>query len=226
MLFLDLDGTALDVRQRHYATYTELIGLPDMRGKPIPEKEYWELKIRKTPWDTVLKHSRLFPPKYKLFKERFVERLETPEMLTLDELRVGTETFLGKVYTKTPIILLTQRRDKEALESQLASLKIRKYFAEVLAGAPKPQRRPRPDDRYKAKAQLVRKRYKFLPTEALYIGDTETDVQAARDLGFEVFLMEGGHRTKALQIKADPDRICADLAASLKYVLSGGRWQR
>src|SRR5688572_27458619 len=107
MLFLDLDGTLLDVRSRHYAVYVEVLGLPELRGAPIPEKEYWGLKREVKPIDEILRMSRLFPTKYKLFKERFEQRIETPEMLELDVLRPGTETALGKLYTKTPLILVT-----------------------------------------------------------------------------------------------------------------------
>lgn len=226
MLFLDLDGTLLDVTRRHYATYLTVLEQPDVRGVPIPDREYWGLRREGRPPEEILKRSRLFPTKYKLFQERFDEALESPEMLGLDVLRPGVETALGKFYTKTPIVLVTQRRDGEALESQLASLKIRKYFVTVLSGAPVRGRRADPDLRWRHKAQLVKARYKLLPTESVYIGDTETDVKAARALCFDVFLVEGGHRTKELQMKADPDRIVADLPASLKFLLPGGRWQR
>jgi len=227
VLFLDLDGTILDVARRHYATYVDVLGLAEIGGVPIPEREYWGLRREGKTWEEIVKRSRLFPPKYKTYAERFDERLETPEMLELDVLRTGVETFLGKMYTKTPIVLLTLRKDAEALESQLASLGIRKYFVTVLSGSPKIDRRRRdPDARWKHKAHLVRARYKILPTESLLIGDTETDVKCGRDLGFEVMLVEGGHRKKDLQIKADPDRIVADLPAALKHILAGGRWQR
>jgi phosphoglycolate phosphatase-like HAD superfamily hydrolase len=226
MLFIDLDGTILDVTARHYATYLEVLSMADMRGAPIPQKEYWGLRREAKPLEELLKMSRLFPTKLKTFMERFEQRIETPEMLALDTVRTGTETALGKLYTKTPIILITQRKDPGNLESQLASLKIRKYFAEVLSGAPDKGRRVDKDARWKHKAGLIRARYRMLPTEALYIGDTETDVKAAKSVGFEVHLLEGGHRTKELQIKADPDRIAPDLAGDLKYLLPGGRWQR
>lgn len=226
MLFLDLDGTLVDAAKRHYATYVDVLGAPDMRGVPIPEKEYWGHRRENKPIDDVLRKSRLFPTKFKAFGERFAERLETPEMLALDTLRVGTETALGKLHTKTPIVLVTQRRDATELENQLARLGVRKYFAEVLSGAPKPGRRVTPDDRWQHKAGLFRARYKLLPTNALLVGDTETDVKAGKSVGFEVWLVEGGHRTKELQIKADPDRIIADLVGGLKYLLPGGRWQR
>lgn len=226
MLFLDLDGTLLDDTKRHYATYVDVLSQPDLRGHPIPEKEYWTLRREGKPPAEILKHSRLFPTKLALFGERFEERLETPEMLALDALRPGTETALGKLYTKTPIVLVTQRRSLEDLENQLASMKIRKYFATVLSGAPQKTRRVDKHTRFKHKAGLVRARYKLLPTEAVYIGDTETDVLAARDLHFEVFLVENGHRTKEFQMKSEPDRIVPDLSGALKYLLPGGRWQR
>ena len=226
MLFLDLDGTILDVTARHYATYVEVLGMSELRGHPIPEREYWGLRRETKKVDDILRKSRLFPTKFKLFGERFDARLETPEMLAMDVVRPGVETALGKLYTKTPIVLVTQRREGEELENQLAQVGLRKYFASVLFGRPEQGRRPDPNIRWMHKADLIRKRYRILPTEALYIGDTETDVKAAKSLGFEAWLVEGGHRTKELQIKSDPDRIVADLSASLKLLLPGGRWQR
>lgn len=226
MLFLDLDGTLLDDRARHHATYVEVLAMPDLRGNPLPEKEYWGWRRENKPIDEILRASRLFPTKFKTFIERFEARVEAPEMLALDVVRVGVETALGKLYTKTPIVLVSQRRDAVSLESQLSALGLRKYFVEVLAGVPPKLRRPDPDARWKHKAGLVRARYKILPTEAVYIGDTETDVRCGKDLGFETWLVEGGHRTKELQMKADPDRIVADLPGALKHLLPGGRWQR
>ena len=226
MLYLDLDGTLLDDAARHYATYVEILSQPDMRGVPIPEKEYWGLRREGKPVKDILKRSRLLPMKFKTFGEKFEARLETPEMLSMDTVREGVVTALGKLYTKTPICLVTQRRNHEELENQLAQLELTKYFAAVVSGAPKAGRRPDPNLRANHKADLVRKRYRILPTEAMYIGDTENDVKCARALRFEVWLVEGGHRTKELQVKAEPDRIVADLSASLKHLLPGGRWQR
>ena len=226
MLFLDLDGTVLDVRKRHYAAYVAVCEMRDVKGTPIPEAQYWHWRCAGKSVADIVKATKIFPTKYRLYQARFDERLEVPELLMLDTPRTGVETFLGKLHTKTPICLVTLRRDAEALESQLASMGLRKYFATVLAGVPPTPRRPNPTLRGEYKASLIRDRYKLLPTQSLYMGDTETDVQAARALGFDIFLVEGGHRSKALQMKADPDRIVADLPASLKYVLPGGRWQR
>ena len=226
MLYLDLDGTLIDCKRRHYATYVELLSQPDLRGVPIPEAEYWGLRTKGKPVRDILKKSRLFPTKFDKFVERFNERVETPEMLAMDDVREGVTTALGKLYTKTPICLVTLRRNRENLEQQLETLDLSKYFAAVLSGGPPKLRRPDKDIRWKTKADHIRKRYRILPTQVVYIGDTETDVQAARALRFEVWLLENGHRTKELQIKADPDRIEADLSAALKYLLPGGRWQR
>ena len=226
MLYLDFDGTLLDCKKRHYATYVELLGHPDLRGVPIPEKEYWGLRCEGKSYKDILKKSRLFPNKFDKFAERFVDRVESPEMLAMDDVREGVETALGKLYTKTPICLVTLRKHREHLDQQISTLGLEKYFAAVLSGAPPKLRRPDADIRWKTKADHIRKRYRILPTQVVYIGDTETDVKAARALKFEVWLLEGGHRTKALQIKSDPDRIEANIAASLKYLLAGGRWQR
>ena len=226
MLFLDLDGTLLDDRRRHYETYAEVLGRPEFRGMPIPEKEYWERKIRGEATDQFLRDARLFPTKFRKFREVFEARLESPEMLAYDELKEGSATFLGKLYTKTPIVLVTQRRQKNNLEAQLVGLGIRKYFVEVLFGGPSLPRRPDRTHRGKEKAKLIRARYKMPPTDSVLVGDSENDVYCAREMGWTVFLVEGGHRVRKLQMEADPDRLLPDLPAALKYLLPGGRWQR
>lgn len=226
MLFVDFDGTLIDGKNRHYACYVDLLGQADLRGVPIPEKEYWALRCQGKPYKDILKKSRLFPNKFDDFAKRFSERVESPEMLAMDDLREGVHTALGKLYTKTPICLVSLRANHENLVQQIASFGLEKYFASVLSGAPPKLRRPDQDIRWKTKADHIRKRYRILPTEVVYLGDTETDVKAARALKFEVWLLEGGHRNKAMQIKANPDRIEANIAASLKYLLVGGRWQR
>src|SRR5262249_21651895 len=142
------------------------------------------------------------------------------------KVRPGTETALGKLYTKTPIVLLAQRREAINLDTQLIALGIKKYFAAILSGAPERRKRVDPDARWKHKAKLVRDRYRFIPTESVYVCDTETDVKAARDLKFESYLVENGHRTREECIKADPDRLVPDLSGALKFLLPGGRWQR
>lgn len=226
MLFLDLDGTLLHVRNRYYAAYTTVLAHKDVRGQPIPEREFWDLWQEAKTLDLILQRSRLLPMKFAAFKSRFEARLEAPELLSLDEASPGLHTFLGKVYTKTPIVLVTQRRDGEALEDQLALLRVRKFFAEVLFGAPPPSKRPDRTLRYRHKAALIQARYRILPAGALYLGDTETDVAAARVLGFDVWLVEGGNRKRAVQMKADPDRLVPHLPASLEFMLPGGRWSR
>jgi phosphoglycolate phosphatase-like HAD superfamily hydrolase len=226
VIFLDLDGTLLDDTERHYQTYLELCHAPDLKAVPIPKHEYWVLRRKGVSWEEILKKSRLFPTKFQHFRDRFEERVETPEMLTHNRLVEGAETFLGKVYTKTPIVLISQRNNAAGLETELHGYGVRKYFVTVLCGGPKRKRKDRPSDRGEQKASLIRQRYKMPPADALYIGDTETDVAVARAFGLTIFLVEGGHRSKEQLMKADPDRIVANLPGSLKYVLEGGRWAR
>lgn len=226
MLFVDLDGTLVDARRRHYTAYRTT--LQEQKGVPIPEREYWHWKQNQQSVDDLIQRSRVFPTKHREYRERFEKLLESPDYLELDELRPGSETFLSRIYTKTPIVLVTQRRDGEALEDQLDQLGIRKYFVTVLCGAPKPHRNRIIHGKQRAehKASLVRGRYRIPPTESVWLGDTETDLGAAKSLGYRCFLVEGGHRSKTRLVKAGPDRIVSDVPEALADLLPGGRWQR
>lgn len=229
MLFVDLDGTVVDDRRRHHAAYVATLERSDVKGVPIPEREYWFWKQNQGRVDDLIRRSRVFPTKHELYRERFEQLLESPDYLELDVLRPGTETFLSRVYTKTPIVLVTQRRNGSALEEQLDELGIRKYFVTVLHGAPDRaalRRGPASKARGIHKADLVRARYKIPPSESVWIGDTETDREAARSLGYRSILLEGGHRAKPKLVKAAPDRVVSDLSETLSELLPGGRWQR
>lgn len=226
MLFLDLDGTVIDDAKKHYETYAALLRDPEFRGVPMPQREYWADKLDGKSWQDAARAARLFPTKFEAFRKAFEDYVESPEMLSYDSLRTGVDTFLGKMFTKVPIVLVTQRHSHPELLAQLDKLKVRKYFVEVLSGAPPHERKPTPKTRGEAKAELVKKRYRMPPTDSLWLGDSETDVHAARSLGWEVYLVEGGHLNRRRQIEADPDRLVADLPASLKHLLPGGRWQR
>lgn len=226
MIFIDLDGTLVDDTVRQYAAYVETLSLPAMRGVPLPEREYWALRRQGTDWRQLLRKSRLLPTKFDDFHERFLARREEPDLLALDVLRPGAQTALSKLHTKTPLVLLSLRADEVQLRGQLARLGIERYFAALLWGAPPLARRVGPNHRADTKIRHVRRRYRLPPTEAVLMGDTETDVAVARSFGFECYLVEGGHRDKRLQVKADPDWIVPDLPAALETLLPGGRWQR
>lgn len=226
MLFVDLDGTILDDRRRHYAAYEATLKQPDVKGIPIPEKEYWFWKQNQGGVDDLLKRSKLFPTKYKTYKERFPLLLESPDFLDLDVLRSGSETFLSRMFTKTPIVLVTQRRDGDALMGQLGLLGIQKYFVTVLFGAPEGPRALDSKQRGRHKAERVKARYRLPPTDSIWLGDTETDREAARIMGYRSVLVEGGHRSKTRLLRCEPERIVTDLAEVLSELLPGGRWQR
>ena len=224
MIFLDLDGTTLDVEERWYATYCEILAMPDMRGLPIPRRRFWENKRRQKSWEHTLSESRLLPTK--------CERSSTASTMASRRTRrlpsIGFS--VARMYCARESRYADRLRDpttrRRALENQLALLDLRRYFVEVLFGAPPTTTRARGEGRGPGTAELIRSRYRLPPTDALFTGDTETDVHCARALGWQVFLVECGHRTRKLQPHADPDRGVLDLGSALVHALEGGRWSR
>lgn len=226
MLLVDLDGTLLDVRRRVYGAYRAAVLSPKVRGQPLTERQYLLQWLEGRPYQERLAASRIFPPALPEYFARFEAGVESEEALRQDSLRGGALTFLKRMSGKAPLVLITQRGRPQALEVQLEALQIRRFFSEVLSGAPPRSRRPDPAGRAAHKYELVRARLSRVPPELTLLGDTETDRAVARKLGCRCLLVEGGHRDRARLIAAAPDAIAADPAAALSVLLAGGRWQR
>ncbi len=222
MLFLDLDGTLLDDQNRQYQAYKQVLSMPDIRGHLLPQKGYLEKKRLGTTIPEIIKLAALMPTKHKIYQDRFREKIESAELLQLDTLHIGVKIFLEKMYRRTPISLISLRANRKNLEKQLDNLQIAKYFASILNRESTEEKH---EKRAIAKAHLIKNYYKLFPKDSVYIGDTITDILAARQLGFSSFAIIWGHTSQERLMKYEPDQILPHISAALELLMPGGRWQ-
>ena len=204
-IILDLDGPLLDGVERHYACYSSILR---QRGfRPIAKEEYWSRKRRRGNRRELLSQSGAAE-----FDDEFLTRwlalIETPEMLALDRLQPDVLQILGDWKDAgVQLVLATMRSNRDAAIAQLRQLRLLPFFDDVFVTGSRDTG---------GKAAAVRgflKHHAAASDKAVWVGDTEVDVHAARTLNLPVYAVTCGLRTKELLLAEGPDNIFCDLRA-------------
>lgn len=178
---VDLDGTLLDCRARHYAVYSEI--LLEMGYEPITEEDYWSR--RRAGQGTFEIVSRLPDDAGRAFRITWMSRVERRDFLAMDRPFGGVAPALMDLARDNHLVLVTLRRDPEALAWQLEKKGLAPYFHEVISPWETVPSR---------KSELLSDWYPM--GQSWVIGDTETDIDLAADLNARVICVTNGARSK------------------------------
>lgn len=187
-IFLDLDGPLLDGKERHYFCYQRI--LEQFKFKPIGIDKYWEKKRARGDRRDLLRMSGA-EEIYDDFLAAWLASIESPEALVLDKVQEGAIDCLNSwKKQRIELILVSMRKNKPGLDDQLKLLELRPLLDDVLVCDHA--------DGGDGKADAVRKMYqaKRFKENALWIGDTEVDWEAAKSLGCDVVLISNGLRNE------------------------------
>ena len=170
-IFLDFDGPILDGRNRHYCCYKDI--LKKYGGNPIELNDYWEMKRNKVDRRTLLKLSN-FQGSYDDYMREWLLRIEQTKYLQYDILQPNTFAAIEILNKQAEhLYLVTMRQSRENLDWQLQHLHIENLFEKVLCDML---------DQKQTKYDLI-KDISF--RNALFIGDTEIDVNTAKKCKIE-----------------------------------------
>ncbi|MCM2265298.1 MAG: HAD hydrolase-like protein [Desulfuromonadales bacterium] len=198
ILLFDLDGPLLDVSGRYYQLYADLVG--EIGGRPVDRAVYWESKRCKLSEGKILAMSGLDGAEGP-YQERRLALIETECYLELDRPWPGTRGFLQRLGALAPLGLVTLRHSEALLQWQLATLGLRDCFDWVLCADGCGNQ----TDKHDLKAGLVHREFGTTPLHGWFVGDTETDIRAGRQLGLKTAAIGFGIRTQALLELLAPD---------------------
>jgi phosphoglycolate phosphatase len=187
-IFLDLDGPLLDGKERHYFCYRTI--LEKFGFAPIGIDEYWDMKRALLNRRDLLNLSGA-KTIYEEFLVLWLAMIESPAALVFDKVQEGAIDCLRNWKAQgVELVLVTMRKDKSALEGQLALTGLRPFLDTVLVCDH--------TDGAEGKANAVRNVYYAhnLRKNTLWIGDTEADWGAAQSLGCDVVLLSNGLRNE------------------------------
>lgn len=198
----DLDGPILDVSERYYRIYRDLV--QKLGGTALSKAYYWESKRRQIPEEVILATAGVGEFAVEYAKLR-TERLEDPTYLQFDRLQEGIVTVLEELARKEILGLVTMRARRDSLERQLQDLQIRSFFHFVT---------PVAADGMRDKTEAIRRVIGNEPMSGWVVGDSKRDVMAGKALKFRTLAVTYGIRSAAILQALQPTEI-VDSPASL-----------
>jgi phosphoglycolate phosphatase len=199
ILYLDLDGTLVDVRRRHYRAYadtTEELGLVT-----LPEQEYWEARRNGASNADLI--GDVDPAVHEAFALKFLERVEAPSYVRLDTLIPGARATLAALRESYELVLVTLRQNRESLLEQLDELALSKFFRAVYSRTS--------GDEPPSKTRLIRLSDEMVEDDAKVVGDSEADIETARELGIDSICVSNGVRSRRYLDELHPDELVQDI---------------
>lgn len=209
-IFLDLDGTLIDIEIRHYAVYTACV--KQFNGTPLTQDEYWSMKRTAISWNDILKSSNVPNHFNNDFMSLFIKLIESKDYLKIDKPFNFTLEVLDALYTDNNLVLVSFRRNRHELINQLEKLGLSQYFKAILSGHAKTKKSV-----LSKKAEII-KDYMSIDKAAVIVGDTEADVSAGKFLGITTVSVYSGIRNKNYLSPFSPDYLIEDIRELPKII--------
>lgn len=210
VVIVDLDGTLLDTRARHYSIYANLVSQDG--AHPLPLGEVWRARRSGASWKTILGRTFGKPPEAideAAFLSDLRDLIETDEMLALDRLQPGAAHALQRLDRHgLRAVLVTARRNPANLARQLEGFGLLRWLHEVIAT----QGRPKHTQLGNHAASTVG-----------WIGDTEEDWNAARAIDTPAYLVTNGIRSPAALAALAPAKIVAGVGSAARLIVEARR---
>jgi phosphoglycolate phosphatase len=177
-LYIDLDGTLLDVSERYWRLHSDLV-----HKHALPAacwRRFWAGKRRREPIGQLLGVNEALQQAY---WNDWLESIETPQFVASDRLVHGAIETLAGLRETYRLGLVTMRKDRRLLDAQLRSLGLREFFNVVLAS----------EGEGVSKAEMVASDLRG-GSGAMIVGDTEVDLEAGHLLGMPAVGITSGLR--------------------------------
>ena len=200
-VFLDLDGPILDNREKYYRLYRDLLWETPCR--PLTMSQYWCLKRDRTPEHEILNRSAVPHSLHRDYLKARARLIESVDYLSLDRVWPGVHQWLNRCSDVNPTYLVTMRKRRRSLLTQLDRLKVLPYFHEVLSV-------DNNNGDWQVKHRLLQS-YVAAGEPSVIIGDTEADIEAGHHLGIPTVAVRSGIRNDSHLAETGPSLVVDSL---------------
>lgn len=203
-LYLDFDGTLIDVSERYYRIYREMALL--LGNNPLEKAEYWKLRRQGISEFEILSQLGPIEESSALLALR-ANKLETARYLRYDKLIPGVLEAIRFLKSRAQLVLVTLRNDAMELRRQLQTLGLFSSFDQIL------DHNQHIDDRAMCKESLISENPKFKIEGSVIVGDSEADILAGKRLDIKSIAVLSGIRNREVLVKYNPDYIIHSVSA-------------
>lgn len=198
-LYIDLDGTILDISEKYYRIYSDTI--ISLGYDLLSKEKYWQLKKEKRQEEDIAKMSGINETAiFKYYNKEWQSKIESLKYLEYDKLIPNAVKTLKNLKKFNRIVLVTLRKSQINLYKELERLNIVSLFDGILIGKGA-------GEQWEIKAKLVESDNTFEKKKSVIIGDTEVDIRAGKKLGIKTIAVLSGIRRKSMLLVERPDYI-------------------
>jgi len=197
LIFLDLDGTLIDVIERYWRIHCLLCCRAGTQ--PFDRDRYWELKRQYRRESAIFAMVGVAGEVEQGLEEERIALLEHPDYLFFDTLIPSALQALRDLAQVADLVLVSMRHDRDRFLAQILGLGISSFFAALIA---------RGTDRV-AKIDLVR-RFSVTGPVAI-IGDTEEDLETGRTLGIVSIGVSSGLGSRDALLACKPVAVVSNI---------------
>lgn len=203
IIIFDFDGPINDVSDRYFAVHRDVcdkLGLLCQLTKP----EFWTLKRQQAPLRVLLE----FQGQSHLddYACLWLKLIEQERYLALDKMHGRAAEVLERLSRNNQLVLISLRTNLDAASRQIEKYQIDTLFEHVCFL--KHQNQPS-----SAKAEAVLRLFESPQNIQFFVGDTEIDLMAARQLNVKFIGVESGIRSPEKLFELGADFILQDVAA-------------
>ncbi|MBU1122411.1 MAG: HAD hydrolase-like protein [Candidatus Omnitrophota bacterium] len=195
VLFIDFDGTLVDVSRRHYTVYKKIT--ESLNVKPISKLRYWNRRRNGESFFDVMEAEYKIGDKQRL-RRNYFSLIEKRTYLELDSLFKNVTKTLKRLRECYHIVLVSLRVSRHNLMWQIKKLNIADNFDEVLAA-------------HVHKHKLITMSKFFKAKDKWLIGDTEMDIEAGKKCGCFTVGVYSGLRGRSYLNNFSPDYLIKDI---------------
>jgi len=197
ILFLDLDGTIIDPRERYYILHKEICSRFSV--SPLSMVEYWNQKRKSKPEADILMQCGAQISNLENVLGDRVSKLEDSLYLKHDRVHDGLIDFLERFSKTHKLVLVTYRKNRKELIRQLLDLDIKKYFYKVLNTSQKE------NIKFMGKVNIISQNFDDEQYVGVFIGDTEVDMLAGKFMKMTTVAFLNGIRERSILEKNYPN---------------------
>lgn len=195
----DLDGTLIDVSERDYRIYADI--LLRLGYSPITKDEYWPLRRNITDIHYILSLSGLVSEEdVSAFLKERKALMEAWSYLRIDKPFDDVKETLSRLNKEYNLIILTKRYDSEVTKRQVSELGFNEYAELMIVTDSK-------EDAMRSISGLY-----------AMIGDTENDIVPANNAGIKSIAVTTGIRNEEKLRPFCPSVIASNLSEVIKYI--------
>jgi phosphoglycolate phosphatase-like HAD superfamily hydrolase len=126
-IYLDLDGTILDISQRYKNLFSDISGLSKTIGS-----EFWEYKKKGLSTKEILSNYGFSKNQQEIFQKDWFNLVENINFLKVDKVFPRVMQLLESISQTENLVVCTARQSRELVMQQLNDLEINKFFTAIL----------------------------------------------------------------------------------------------